>query len=76
MFVAYGGEKCPKIKTACSANRSAQNKTPAAKLAVHFKIRVVESRNTPSRRVAYMRPYADYQIPGAGIYFTTLGNVK
>ena len=76
MFVAYGGDKYPEIKTACGANRSAQNKTRRAKLAAHFKIRVVESRNTPSRRVAYMRPYADYQIPGAGIYFTTLGNVK
>ena len=58
MFVAYGGEKCPKIKTACGANRSAQNKTPAAKLAAHFKIRVVESRNTPSPRVAHMRHFA------------------
>ena len=76
MFVAYGGEKYPQKKIACGANRSAQNKTRAAKLAVHFKIRVVESRNTPSRRVAYMRPYADYEVPGAGIYFTTLGNIE
>ena len=58
MFVAYGGEKYPQKKIACGANRSAQNKTRAAKLAVHFKIRVVESRNTPSPRVAHMRHFA------------------
>ena len=90
VFVAYGDEKYPKIKIACGANRSAQNKTRAAKLAAHFKIRVVESHNTPSPRVAHMhhfavnvalarsttpkmRPDADDQVPGTGIYFTTLG---
>ena len=57
-FVAYGGEKYPEIKTACGANRSAQKKTRRAKLAAHFKIRVVESRNTPSPRVAHMRHFA------------------